>query len=80
MNCKELNIELCPYCLMARTGSYNVNNCYIIAYSKHIEYSGFMSSFQHAKKYQNNMQFFLAALKHYHPEYLDRANKLLILL
>ena len=75
MMCRDYDIAACTDCERYPTSGL----CYIIAFKKWIGTHGWRVSLDHVKQYPDQGKYLLKALESY-PQYLDRVEKLLVLL
>lgn len=76
-SCKALDLKPCTIC-----GRFYDNpvNCLITKYDKAMLFCGFKYCFDHAKSFPPNIPYFQAAIHLYHTKYIDKLNKLLLLI
>jgi hypothetical protein len=73
--CLECKIDLCPICIAGYT-----DMCYILAYSRIIERSSIIPALKHVNYYPNQLIYLKACIEQKYPQYIDRIEKLMILI
>lgn len=78
ISCISLDLQhRCPFC----RSEYGVDNtCFIESYKDLIKRDGFMNAFWHVKSFPENTQYLRETIKYYYDGYVDRLEKMLILL
>jgi hypothetical protein len=79
--CEGLGLD--PPCNWCRNNPKNKEShtfCYITVFRDEIKQSGLFDMLRHVQEFPHTAPYFMVALKLYFPQYVDKAEKLLVLL